>query len=182
MSPFMSEIVHGYVADCLENETIPVVYGGDHSLTLPAYLATVGKYGALDLVVFDAHHDSYEDFAVNHYSLFFHIRRLYEPRIYWFGVRKDAAQLGPRPSGPEGGKAYLSIDVDFFSPGVVPSVMDPIDDVGECTFERFRELLWSFPSEIVAADIVEWFGASSTTAEYQLMTRLHHEVEARLQA
>lgn len=65
-------VVPGYVTESyaeieagltpvIEAGCLPVILGGDHSITLPALRTVVGRYGPLALVHFDAHTDTKHD-------------------------------------------------------------------------------------------------------------------------
>jgi len=170
--PSLPMILSSKVGHYSSEGEIPLIFGGDHSLTFYAHKALYNIWGPINIVVFDAHHDSYPDNALSHYSMFYHIKRLFNTKIYWTGVRKDSNMIDPALIKDDFGflepreKVYLSIDFDYFSPEFIRSVMDPVDDNGYHTLERFSYTLNTLKSSIVGVDIVEWQGASMNSSEY----------------
>ena len=63
------------VAEVLEANVIPIMMGGDHSVTLPELRAIAKKHGPVALVHFDAHSDTGKDYfgkPYNHGTVFYH--------------------------------------------------------------------------------------------------------------
>ena len=63
------------VAEVLASDVIPVMMGGDHSITLPELRAVAKKHGPVALVHFDAHSDTGKDYfgkPYNHGTVFYH--------------------------------------------------------------------------------------------------------------
>lgn len=124
------------------NGVRPLLIGGDHSVTSPAYLA-VSKHVRADLVVFDAHLDADESGVdsfeqLTHANFLSHVMSL-RPGIdvYVLGVREPVGrQLWPLPdrlrcfsladglahlSGMAPRDLYLSVDVDVLDPAFFPA-------------------------------------------------------------
>jgi agmatinase len=66
-------VVPGYIEDSYERieeelyplveaEVIPILLGGDHSITLPELRAIFKKYGPVSLIQFDSHTDTYDEY------------------------------------------------------------------------------------------------------------------------
>ena len=66
-------VVPGYIEDSykrieeelyplVEAEVIPIILGGDHSITLPELRAISKKYGPVSLIQFDSHTDTYDEY------------------------------------------------------------------------------------------------------------------------
>jgi agmatinase len=66
-------VVPGYIEDSykhieeelyplVEAEVIPIMLGGDHSITLPELRAFFKKYGPVSLIQFDSHTDTYDEY------------------------------------------------------------------------------------------------------------------------
>lgn len=66
-------VVPGYIEDSykrieeelyplVEAEVIPILLGGDHSITLPELRAIFKKYGPVSLIHFDSHTDTYDEY------------------------------------------------------------------------------------------------------------------------
>ena len=58
--------------DVVAMDTVPVALGGDHYITLPVLRALHRKHGALSLLHFDAHSDTWIDERHHHGSVFYH--------------------------------------------------------------------------------------------------------------
>ena len=158
----------------LDKGAIPIVLGGDHSITIPVLKAMVERHGPVHILDFDAHGDLYPEFQgdPNSHACVF-------ARILENGHAKSLTQVGvrtlndvqlstarthnvriidmrawvkgdrPKIEGP----AYISIDIDGFDPAYAPGVshreaggLSPRDVIGV-----IQEL--SVP--ILGADIVE---------------------------
>lgn len=174
------------ISNCLSAEKIPLILGGDHSLTFYAYQAIYNKYGPTDIVVFDAHHDSYKDHILNHYSVFYHLSRLFDCNIYWTGLRKDTDHIAIGKKIDDFSfidpfkNIYLSIDLDYFSPNLIPSVMDPITDSGEHNLNKFQKTLKTINAKILGVDILEWHGSPEGTTEYYTVKKTYDLVIGHL--
>ena len=94
------EAVEKKVTEALDADTIPIVLGGDHSITLPSATAVAKKYGYgnVGMVHFDAHADtresSYGDVLIGHGSP---MRRLIESGAI---PGKNFVQIGLRGPWP----------------------------------------------------------------------------------
>lgn len=180
------EVAH-YVGPFLEHEvrekvnnSYPFLIGGDHSLTYFSCKALTSIYGPLNIIVFDAHHDAYPEPNLNHYTVFHHIKRLFHANVTMIGCRYDRDEPAFKDLSTMSSPCYLSVDVDYFSANLVPSVMDsvPCKEGDLCTFSSFERTLASLKCPIIGADIVEWKGADPTTQEYQFVSKVfHHLVE-----
>jgi len=72
-------VVPGYIEDTykrieeelyplVEAEVIPIMLGGDHSITLPELRAVFKKYGPVSLIQFDSHTDTYDEYFGRPYN------------------------------------------------------------------------------------------------------------------
>lgn len=147
----------------------PLLLGGGHSLTYWMVRAAVRRFGRLNLMVFDAHHDRYRQKRLSHYTVMTRIQRDLPVALVPFGNRfeMDGAVPIEHDTFP-GAPWYVSVDVDYFTPQILASVMHSVESPGE-TFDvgRIRESLATIPagSPIIGADIVEWIHARSNEAE-----------------
>ena len=92
-------IEHG-VAAVVDAGALPIVAGGDHSISLPCLRAVAGKHGPLSVVQFDAHIDTWGDYFGGKYFHGSPFRRAIEEGV----IRGDAyVQVGIR--GPMYGEA-----------------------------------------------------------------------------
>jgi arginase len=168
-------LIAAAVAAAASDGAVPLVLGGDHSITLPAIEALAGIHGAIDILHFDAHPDLYDDFGGDprsHASPFARImerglaRRLVQVGIRTlnrhcraqaerFGVeivemRHFAPDAVPQPAGP----LYVSLDLDAFDPAFAPGVSH--HEPGGLSVRDVLAVLDRIHAPIVGADIVEY--------------------------
>lgn len=167
-------LIREAVAAALEAGRIPLVLGGDHSISFPVMEAIAEARGPVPILHFDAHPDLYDDFQGNphsHASPFARIMESgYSGRLIQVGIRAtnrhlraQAQRFGvetiemldfapervPVPDGP----LYISIDLDGFDPAFAPGVshLEP----GGLTVRDVLAVLHRVRGPIVGADIVE---------------------------
>ncbi len=148
-SKSMIDVVEKRVLNIYKNKKIPVVLGGEHSVTIGAVKAAKREFNDLSVLYFDSHYDlkdSYEGFKYSHACV---ARRLLEiAPIVEIGVRslsKDEKDFLPNNKvkiiSMEGVRknqdwrnkiknslsknVYISIDLDVFDPSIMPSVGTP---------------------------------------------------------
>ena len=56
------------IFEILEREAVPIILGGDHSISYPVVRAFSRKFKPLDILHFDAHPDLYEELHGDRYS------------------------------------------------------------------------------------------------------------------
>lgn len=150
-SPFEnSQVVEAVVTEVLQADKLPVVIGGDHSLTLGPVRAALDKYPDVGIVIFDAHPDLFDKYNGTKYGHASVARRVHELGVPLFlvGVRSTSREEADfiNDSGinivrareilksedaieralsvlPE--RIYLSIDLDVMDPGEMPAVANP---------------------------------------------------------
>ncbi|HEX8380477.1 MAG TPA: agmatinase family protein [Allosphingosinicella sp.] len=169
------EIIAAAVAQAAADGTVPLVLGGDHSITVPVIEALAAAHGPIEILHFDAHPDLYDDLDGNprsHASPFARImerglaRRLVQVGIRTlnrhcreqaerFGVeivemRRFAPEAVPLPGGP----LYISLDMDGFDPAVAPGVSH--HEPGGLSVRDVLAVLDRIRAPIVGADIVEY--------------------------
>jgi arginase len=168
-------LIAAAVAQAAAEGAVPLVLGGDHSITLPVMEALAAAHGPIDILHFDAHPDLYDDFDGNprsHASPFARImerglaRRLVQVGIRTlnrhcreqaerFGVeivemRQFVPEAVPQPEGP----LYISLDLDGFDPSFAPGVSHP--EPGGLSVRDVLAVLDRVRAPIVGADIVEY--------------------------
>jgi len=168
-------LIAAAVAEAAADGAVPLLIGGDHSITVPAMEALAAAHGAVDILHFDAHPDLYDDFDGNprsHASPFARImerglaRRLVQVGIRTlnrhcraqaerFGVeivemRHFSAEAVPQPDGP----LYISIDLDGFDPAFAPGVSH--HEPGGLSVRDVLAVLDRVRSPVVGADVVEY--------------------------
>ncbi len=167
-------LVFAAVTDALAAGAMPLVLGGDHSISVPVVAALAGTFGALNILHIDAHPDLYEIYGGDPRSHASPFARIVEAghakRLVQVGVRtmnrhcrEQALRFGveviemrdfrrttlPALEGP----LYISIDMDGFDPGVAPGVahLEP----GGLSVRDVLDLMDRQTAPLVGADIVE---------------------------
>ncbi len=177
---------------------IPILLGGDHSVTWPIVAGLAAVHGPLSILHFDAHPDIYDDFEGNprsHASPFARImeaglaRRLVQVGIRTLSrhCREQADRFGidiiPMAGFAAakvpilGGPLYISIDLDGIDPSEAPGVSHP--EPGGLTVREVLAVLNMQDAQIVGADIVEFnpqFDRNDVTAT--LAAKLVRELAA----
>lgn len=168
-------LIAAAVAQASAAGAVPLVLGGDHSVTLPVIEALAARHGPIDILHFDAHPDLYDDFEGNprsHASPFARImERKLARRLVQVGIRtlnrhcrEQAERFGveivemrqftsdavPQPAGP----LYISIDLDAFDPAFAPGVSH--HEPGGLSVRDVLAVLERVRAPIVGADIVEY--------------------------
>lgn len=174
----MTEAVRHEVGRILDAGASVLALGGDHMSTHPLLGVHAARHGALSLVHFDAHSDTWavgDD--LNHGTTFYLAARdgLVDPsRSVQVGIRTpnpdthgftivDADRLleqGVDATAREIRRivgdhpVYLSFDVDFLDPAYAPGTGTPV--VGGPTTQQARRLLRALAGlRIIGADVVE---------------------------
>ncbi|HXT22105.1 MAG TPA: agmatinase, partial [Thermoanaerobaculia bacterium] len=190
----------------LEAGKFLVTLGGEHSLTVAPVRAARAVHGELGVVQFDAHADlrpEYEGTPWSHASV---MRRLHEAGIpaLAVGIRalcdEEAALIESQQLPTIWGwelpardrflaalerlppKVYLTFDVDFFDPSLMPATGTPVPGGGQWypTLDCLRELFAR--KTVVAMDVVELAPQPGAHAADFLAASLVHKCLAYLQA
>jgi agmatinase len=166
--------IEGRVSQVLSAGAVPVILGGDHSITYPAVRAVARKYQPLDLLHLDAHPDMYQELYGDRLSHACSIARILED-----GLIENLVQVGMRSTTPEmkimaekyrvktveakefpenlelefKNPLYISLDLDVFDPAFAPGVshLEP----GGLTSRQVLDLIHNLKARIVAFDLVE---------------------------
>jgi arginase len=162
------------VSAVLSDDGLPLLLGGDHSVTYPVLRAMAARYPQLTIVHVDAHGDLYPEFEGDRYSHACPFARILEDglaaRLVQIGIRTltpvqqeqvdrygvDVFDMrrwsgGARPWVD--GDVYLSIDLDGFDPGFAPGVSHR--EPGGLTPREVIGLVQSLGGRLVGADVVE---------------------------
>jgi len=144
------------VGAILDRKALPVIIGGDHSVSYPVVRA-FERFGPLDIVHIDAHLDFIEDVEGMKYASGSPLRRMREHgfvrHMTHLGIRDirsrasdyaDATRLGSRivtreaireqgtsaivDQLPEMGNVYVTIDIDGLDPSIAPGTGSPTVD------------------------------------------------------
>jgi len=175
------EILARRVGELMDAGKWVVVLGGEHSITAGAVRAAAARREGLVVVQLDAHadlRDSYEGDRWSHASAM--ARCLEIAPVHAIGVRSYSAEerdrirsglrgyrlthawemrgegwIGSALDGLRGRPVYLTIDVDYFDPSVIPATGTPEPGGGGWwPTLRFLEQLFD-AATVVACDVVE---------------------------
>lgn len=169
------------VAALLAAGKLPVLLGGEHSLTPPAVSAAARKFTDLSVLQIDAHADLRESYLGNPNSHACALRRVVEicpavqvgvrsmsseeaaalPRlrtkIYWAReiTTQPTAEWAERVVADLSPHVYVTIDVDALDPSILPATGTP--EPNGLSWEQVTSLLRRVARErtIVAFDVVE---------------------------
>lgn len=158
---------------------VPLSLGGDHFISYPILEALAERHGALALIHFDAHSDTWRDVdgRIDHGTMFFHAAhrgfvepaasiqlgmRTLNPDTHGFDVRDarwlhregvDAAIAAIRQR-VGGRRCYVSFDIDFLDPAFAPGTGTPV--VGGFSSHQALQLVRGLAGlDIVGMDVVE---------------------------
>lgn len=166
-------ITAAVLAACTAGD-VPILLGGDHSVSFPILAGIAAHHGPVNILHFDAHPDLYDELGGNRRSHASPFARIMEAglatRLVQVGIRtlnahqraqatrfgveivpmRDfAAGLVPIPSAP----LYVSIDLDGLDPAFAPGVshLEP----GGLSTRQLLDVLARIDGPIIGADIVE---------------------------
>ena len=162
------------VESFMENVEIPVMIGGEHSVTYPVVKSLSNRCGKLTVVQFDAHADLREEYSGTRYSHACVMRRVLElgcdiiqvgirsgtreefelmkksPQIKYLSVPEKLPEVLETVKTP----VYITIDIDFFDPAYAPGTGTP-EPCGFSPVEFFETIYKLPPVELVGFDVVE---------------------------
>ncbi len=170
----VSSRVEKKVLEVLEKGAVPIILGGDHSISLPVVKAFARKYSPLDILHFDAHPDLYEELYGDRYSHGCPFTRIMEEglaqNLVQVGIRaatgehrERAAQYGVRMiemkdiqenlSLEFSNPLYISFDMDALDPSAAPGVSH--HEPGGLSTRQVIHIFHSLKAEIIGLDVVE---------------------------
>jgi agmatinase len=162
------------VREILEKGAVPIVLGGDHSLSYPVVKAFVSKYKHLDILHFDAHPDLYDELYGDRYSHGCPFARIieegYVANLVQVGIRAATGQH--REMARKHGirmievkdidqamtlnfthPLYISFDMDALDPAFAPGVSH--HEPGGLSTRQVINMLHGLKGTIVGLDVVE---------------------------
>ncbi|OGC06608.1 agmatinase [candidate division WOR-1 bacterium RIFCSPLOWO2_02_FULL_46_20] len=177
LQPVAVKRLESRIAALLRDEKIPVILGGEHSLTTLGLKPIKKFYNNISVLQLDAHadlRDSYQGRKDSHACV---MRRVLEicpavqvgqrsisgeewkfakktgqfRKIHWAGKLRALPEIVRQLSS----NVYISIDVDVFDPGIVPAVGTP--EPGGLSWYEVLEILKKVCSakNVVGFDVVE---------------------------
>lgn len=204
----LAEVMRAAVGAEMDAGRLPIVLGGEHSVSIGAIEAAAARVGALGVLQIDAHADTRESYAGsthNHACVMARARE--HSAIVQVGIRAldsseiagldmdrvffahaIAATRGTPAAGdwmnaviarlPE--HVYLTIDLDGFDPSIVPATGTP--EPGGLTWEEVTGLLakLAVARTVVAADVVELCPMPPMHASDFVAAKLVHRLLAML--
>lgn len=164
------------VGRIVDGGAVPIVLGGDHAVTVPAFTAVAKRHRGISLLYLDAHPDLYPEYDGDPYSHACVVHRILEldgvdgSRVTQVGIRAStpaqreaAAAAGVRTvhawevdgfSYQASGPLYLSVDIDVLDPAHAPGCGNPVP--GGLSTRRLFDLLHALGGvELVGMDVVE---------------------------
>lgn len=171
--PALSQVSEA-VSALLNEGAIPLMLGGEHSLTAPAFHAVRTAHPDVVLLQLDAHADLRDNYLGEPNSHACAMRRSLdggETELIQFGIRSgtrtewqwmrgndtlyDLERLEARLSALTA-PLYLTVDLDVFDPSLMPGTGTPEPGgIDWATFERIAHALWRSSARIVGLDVME---------------------------
>lgn len=194
------DIVEKRVSDIYKKKKMPVVLGGEHSVTIGAVKAAKKEFNDLSVLYFDSHYDLKDSYEGSKYSHACVARRLLEiAPLVEIGVRslskdeKDflsnnnvetTTMLDARKNQDWRSKiknslsknVYISIDLDVFDPSIMPSVGTP--EPGGFGWYEFLDAIRDIITgrNIVGFDVVELCPIKNMIAADFMAARLIYKI------
>lgn len=175
----LDEIYQG-TKQIVQDNKFPMMIGGEHLVTLPAFKAVYEKYKDIYVLHFDAHTDLREEYNNNKNSHATVIKRIWDilgdDKIFQFGIRSGTKEefdfaLDKNHTYMEVGgittfeeildklnnkNVYLTIDLDILDPSIFPGTGTP--EPGGITYkelEKVFSIIKKSSINLVGCDIVE---------------------------
>lgn len=175
----MIDVVKDKVSGVFKKDKMPVLLGGEHSITIGAVLAAKERYKDLSILYFDGHHDIRDSYRGSRYNHACIARRVLEiAPLVEVGIRslsmlefeflagKDIKIISMQymMKNPDwcnsvgdylSDHVYISIDLDVFDPSIMPSVGTP--EPGGMLWYDFLKAIQGIiiGKKIVGFDVVE---------------------------
>jgi len=170
----VSARVESAVGRILAKQAVPIILGGDHSVTYPVVRALARRYRALDILHFDSHPDLYDELYGDPHSHACSFARIMED-----GLARTLVQVGIRAaSASQRAKAlkygvrmiemkdiigipvlefanplYISFDLDALDPAYAPGVSHR--EAGGLSTRQAIDIIHGLKARIVGLDVVE---------------------------
>jgi arginase family enzyme len=142
-------LIEKAVAGILDKGAVPVVLGGDHSITYPIIKAFARKFKPLDILHFDAHPDLYEDLYGDRLSHACPFARIMEDGVRMIEMKEIHDPLFLKFANP----LYISFDLDALDPAFAPGVSH--HEPGGLSTRQAIQIIQALKARIVGFDIVE---------------------------
>lgn len=170
----LSKRIEVKVFETLENNAVPILLGGDHSISYPIVKAFARKFQTLDILLFDAHPDLYEEIYGDRFSHGCPFARIMEEnlaqKLVQVGIRAAVGQhrekakeynvqiiemkdIGDDLEFDFSGPLYISFDMDALDPAFAPGVSH--HEPGGLSTRQVLNMLHGLKADIVGMDVVE---------------------------
>ncbi len=193
----MVKLVEEVVAEIKEDSKVPILLGGEHTISLGGISALKDEMDAL--IVLDAHADFYDSYGGRKISHATVSKRASEVvrQVIIYGVRTlgweekheidntknvkiikriknrtDKSNILEILDSIEGKKVYLSVDIDVLDPPQVPCVSTP--EPGGLTYAELIELMGNImrKTEVIGMDFVEFSPCPGIRSDAYLVAKL----------
>jgi len=184
------------VSQILEKNKIPILIGGEHTITLGSILAFREKYSDFSILQLDAHCDLLNEYKKSKYNYATVMRRVKELgiEIVPVGVRsidpetesylkKEKIKIFEPPKIPLKKilkklkkNVYLTVDLDVFDPSIMPSVSNPVP--GGFGWYEVLDLIDNLAKNknIIGVDLVEFCPIPGLEAPNFLAAKLIYKI------
>ncbi len=172
----MIDSIASFTKQIVSDGKMPVMIGGEHSLSIGTIQVMAKKYPDLHILHFDAHtdlRDTYYGHKFSHANVLYRVwEMLGDNRIFQFGIRsgdkeefawakKHVVQNKYNTNGLDealervkGKPVYITIDYDVLDPSVFPGTGTP--EPGGISFHELLEAILKFKGlNVVGADVME---------------------------
>lgn len=175
----LADLVSDSVERILARSQLPIVLGGEHSVTIGAVTAAARVFPSLSVLQIDAHADTretYEGSSHNHACVMARVREicpivqvgirsadtteisgLSPKRVFWAAdiARSQDSSWVEAAVGQLGRDVYVTIDLDAFDPSIVPATGTP--EPGGLGWYQVTDLLAKVASRrhVIGFDVVE---------------------------
>ena len=167
-------IIERSVTAAIRDGFVPLLLGGDHSVTYPILRAIAAAHGPIEILHFDAHPDLYDALGGNRRSHASPFARIMEEglasRLVQVGIRTlnshqreqaarfsveivDMRNFDPASVPPMCGPTYVSIDLDCLDPAFAPGVSH--HEPGALSVRSLLDVLHRIEGQVVGGDVVE---------------------------
>ncbi len=198
------ESVDFRVGACLDRGPMPIVLGGEHTVSIGAVRACAARYPKLTVLQIDAHADTRETYhgsRFNHACVMARVRE--KCPVVQVGIRsidiEERAGLDParvfwgheiagnpdrrwidRAVGLLGREVYVTIDLDGFDPSLVPATGTP--EPGGLSWAEVNALLAKVcaTKDVVGFDVVELLPQTGDHASAFLAAKLVYRMLAMI--
>lgn len=170
----VAALIEKNVLQILDQRAVPIILGGDHSISYPVVRAFSMRFRPLDILHFDAHPDLYEELYGDRFSHACPFARImeggYAARLVQIGIRAATSQQREMAAKHRiqviemkdinqalrldfSHPVYVSFDMDALDPAFAPGVSH--QEPAGLTTRQVIDIIHAMQGEIVGMDVVE---------------------------